>query len=413
MWFKRSPHFDAWIAAAGLIGLVVGFFSGQLLVIGAGAVGLCLVATRLSRRWWKSPPPPQETPAEAAPAPAPEAPAHPRPVRVVESEPQDRSTYVRQLLDQGRCCLLLRAQIVENLTATQHELAIEALHDAMALVPHGDVLVAQPDSDPEVEPLSHGQIITVEALYLDRYPVTNREFQQFLDAGGYEQSSLWDQEILPGILEFVDQSGNAGPRYWTDGTFPDGKADHPVVGVSWYEAAAYARWAGKRLPTDPEWVKAASWPVAVSGTRPQQRRYPWGDSFDSDRVNLWGTGPGDTVPVTAFEGGVSVGGVYQLAGNVWEWTTGYYGTWHSRERQVEADYPLRSLRGAAFDTYFDGHAACQFQSGDNPLARKHNIGFRCALGVCDLAPVQPTAAAPQDREPVEETDDSALEEVTS
>ena len=82
------------------------------------------------------------------------------------------------------------------------------------------------------------------------------------------------------------------------------KKDHPVVGVSWYEAAAYARWAGKRLPTDAEWVKAGSWP-ASSRRRPRrsQRRYPWGDAMDRSRANLWGSGPKGTVPVTAFADG--------------------------------------------------------------------------------------------------------------
>ena len=132
--------------------------------------------------------------------------------------------------------------------------------------------------------------------------------------------AIWDQEIWPAVLDFVDQTGHPGPRFWHNGRYPRGEDNHPVVGVSWYEAAAYARWVGKRLPTDAEWVKAGSWPVALAGHPLLQRRYPWGEAMDRGRANLWGSGPGRTVSVDQFPGGVSVGGVQQLIGNVWEWT---------------------------------------------------------------------------------------------
>jgi len=92
----------------------------------------------------------------------------------------------------------------------------------------------------------------------------------------------------------------SGPRFWENGTFPRGKENHPVVGVSWFEAGAYARWVGKRLPTDPEWVKAASWPVFAEGDQPVQRRFPWGDAMDRNRINIWGSGFGATVPARAL-----------------------------------------------------------------------------------------------------------------
>ena len=161
-------------------------------------------------------------------------------------------------------------------------------------------------------------------------------------------------------------------------------ADHPVVGVSWCEAQAYARWAGKRLPTDPEWVKAGCWPVATPGSTPQQRKYPWGNSIDAEKANLWSTGIGSTVPISDCEGGVGAGGFYQLVGNVWEWTSDEFGLWHHDDQNITSQNPLKSLRGGAFDTYFDSQAVCQFQSGDSPLARKRNLGFRCALSACDV-----------------------------
>jgi iron(II)-dependent oxidoreductase len=115
--------------------------------------------------------------------------------------------------------------------------------------------------------------------------------------------------------------------------------------------------------------------------------------MERSRANLWGAGPGGTVPVDEFREGVSAGGVHQLIGNVWEWTTADFGF-------DDLDGPLlddptgsavmKSIRGGAFDTYFDAQATCQFRSGDHPLARKHNIGFRCALSACDVF-ARPTA----------------------
>jgi iron(II)-dependent oxidoreductase len=221
-------------------------------------------------------------------------------------------------------------------------------------------------------------------FFLDRYPVTNARFYEFVAAGGYQDAALWDATILPAVLGFVDRTGEPGPRFWSGGCYDPAKKDHPVVGVSWYEAAAYARWAGKRLPTDAEWVKAASWPVPLSLGMRSQRRYPWGDTMDRSRANLWGSGPKGTVPVTAFAGGASVGSVYQLVGNVWEWMRGDFPPADGSQAEWIAETPLKSIRGGAFDTYFDKQATCQFQSGESALARKHNIGFRCAVGVCDL-----------------------------
>ncbi|HMC10311.1 MAG TPA: SUMF1/EgtB/PvdO family nonheme iron enzyme, partial [Pirellulaceae bacterium] len=203
--------------------------------------------------------------------------------------------------------------------------------------------------------------------------------------GGYEQMSLWDEAIWPAVLGFVDRTGQPGPRFWENGTFPRGKGDHPVVGVSWFEASAFARWAGKRLPTDPEWVKAGSWPVFAEGNKPTQRRYPWGEAMDRKRANIWGSGHGAPVPVQALPGGASVNGVQQLVGNVWQWTSSSFGAWEPAGHKIETTMPLKSIRGGTFDTYFDTQAHCQFQSGEGPLARKHNIGFRCALGFCDVA----------------------------
>ena len=136
--------------------------------------------------------------------------------------------------------------------------AIRQLDEAMALVPAGRVLLGQlaeqsnsacgsADIDPK---LLQRNLVAVAPAYLDRFCVTNEQYQQFVDSGGYEQLEFWYEEALPALLDFVDQTGAPGPRFWSDGQYPSGEQRLPVVGISWYEARAYARWVGKRLPTD-------------------------------------------------------------------------------------------------------------------------------------------------------------------
>jgi iron(II)-dependent oxidoreductase len=300
-----------------------------------------------------------------------------------EDESEDLANL---MLRQGRYTLLLRPQIADNIPPEQVEQARQALDEEMSLVPAGELTLGrhrvglQQQREQDLE----GSLVRIEAVYIDRYQVTNLQYARFVEAGGYEQVQLWDPEIVPAVLDFVDETGEPGPAFWRGGTFRPSTENQPVVGVCWYEAAAYARWVGKRLPSDPEWVKAGSWPVPLPGSAPVQRRFPWGESFDQSRANLWGSGPSGPVDVDKYPQGVSVGGAYQLIGNVWEWTSSRYGAWSSAAQGIVLDTSLRSLRGGAFDTYFDQQARCDFQSGDQTTARKHNIGFRCAIGLCDL-----------------------------
>jgi iron(II)-dependent oxidoreductase len=290
------------------------------------------------------------------------------------------------MLAQGRVALLLRPQIAPNLSDSELQQAQDGLDEVMAIVPEGPVIVrARCFELLDENSAARGEkLINVEGLFLDRYTVSNRDYLEFLEDGGYEQMSLWDEAIWPAVLGFTDKIGQPGPKFWENGAFPRGKDDHPVVGVSWYEASAYARWAGKRLPSDAEWVKAGSWPVVTGGDRPVQRRFPWGDSMDRKRTNIWGSGYDATIPVHALPEGASVNGVLQLVGNVWEWTSTPFGAWEPAGLKIETPMPLKSIRGGAFDSYFDTQTHCQFQSGAGPLERKHNIGFRCALGFCDV-----------------------------
>lgn len=218
---------------------------------------------------------------------------------------------------------------------------------------------------------------------LDRYAVTNRDFRFFVRGGGYQQEVLWAPSIWHRVSEFVDSTGSTSPRSWRHASYPADADQLPVVGVSWFEADAYARWVGKRLPTNAEWVKAAVWPAVTETGRPVQRRFPWGNAPDLERANLWSSGLNQPVAVSDFPAGDSAGGVHQLFGNVWEWTASPLELWLDGD-VVEFDEPCQSIRGGAFDTYFDLHLDGQAQSGENPIGRRHNIGFRCAVSACDI-----------------------------
>jgi len=391
------------LVAAGVAGLIGGWWWSHPLVASGGAIVLGYVLLRAGRLWRRR--------FRRRPAPVDAAASHA--VLTRPADPADTASLVEQMLAQGRYALLLRPQIAVNLSDRQFQQARQALEAGMALVPDGEVVLGPCEEPPPADPAAAPQappgaarVVRVERLFLDRYPVTNAEFYQFVVQGGYQQAALWDESILPAVLDFVDRTGQPGPRFWRHGRYEPGLDDHPVTGVSWFEAAAYARWVGKRLPSDAEWVKAASWPVTLADNTRAQRKYPWGDLMDRARANLWGSGPGVTAAVDEFPEGVSVGGVYQLIGNVWEWTRSNYRGRGPGDGELVLPTPFKSLRGGAFDTYFDSQATCQFQSGDTPLARKHNIGFRCAIGVCDLTLHRQGQSAPQAA-----AEEPALEEV--
>lgn len=402
---------EQWLLAAAPLTLLLGWLVGHSTSGAAlAATALCVIAIRHSKlddlralvRWTRRTGKQESGP----PAESPQPPVEPKPR--VRRPPS--ASLVDQLIEQRRVALLLRPQVAASLSREQLEAAQEALDDAMAIVPEGVVAVYARAYETLDERLAKQaeRIINVEGFFLDRYAVTNREYLDFVEDGGYEQMSLWDEAIWPAVLGFLDKTGQPGPRFWVNGIFPTGKGEHPVVGVSWYEASAFARWAGKRLPTDPEWIKAGAWPVFTEGEKPAQRRFPWGDAMDRRKVNLWGSGFSGTVPVASLPAGASVNGVQQMIGNVWEWTSSPFGAWEPAGRRIETPAPLKSIRGGAFDTYFETQAHCQFQSGENPLARKHNIGFRCSLGFCDI--VMATGGTDTDAIESEPHAESELEE---
>jgi len=159
----------------------------------------------------------------------------------------------------------------------------------------------------------------IDAYLFDRHEVTNREFAGFMADGGYRTASLWPDSLTVdgsrsaralAIGRLTDSTGAVGPRTWSGSVFPPGSADHPVTGVSWYEAEAYCQWQGKRLPTFSQWWRAA----LGDGERP----YPWGHDSESlrARANFEATG---TRPVEYSPLGTSPFGAFEMAGNAREW----------------------------------------------------------------------------------------------
>ncbi|MCP4538110.1 MAG: formylglycine-generating enzyme family protein, partial [Chloroflexi bacterium] len=188
-------------------------------------------------------------------------------------------------------------------------------------VPAGPFLMGSTDDDElafDWEKPQHLNETITQGYCISRYPLTNAQYAVFVAAGGYRKRHYWTEAGW----EQKEQSGWSGPDDYGD-TY--NLSNHPVVGVSWYEAAAFCRWfteqlqqnghlkAGEKitLPTEPQWEKAAR---GVDG-----RRYPWGNDPDRNRANYGDTGIGTTSAVGCFPGGASPYGIEDLSGNVWEW----------------------------------------------------------------------------------------------
>lgn len=254
------------------------------------------------------------------------------------------------------------------------EQAKQHLEGQMALVPAGNVSITQTLS---AQPGDAEQEIEVEPFLLDVHTVTNARFQAFVDDGGYDQLDYWPEEIWPHLIELKDRTGQPSPRFWENGRHDVPLTDHPVTGLSWYEAQAFALWIGQRLVTEAEWQMAASWHIVSSADI--MRRFPWGDAMDKVRCNIWASRKGGTVPVTDYPNGAAPNQVQQLVGNVWEWTDSEYNPTDDRGQPIVGEMPMHAVRGGAFDTYFETQTSSEFRTGQIALSRTHNTGFRCAM----------------------------------
>lgn len=263
---------------------------------------------------------------------------------------------------------------------TEARKAWKLLQKDMALVPAGRIaLVCESTEVADAESFSFAagnlQVVKSKSFYIDRLTVTNGDYLQFVKAGGYADLSLWPNQIWPLMVQFVDQTGTAGPSFWKQGKPPRERLEHPVTGISWYEATAYASWVGKQLPAPIQWQRAGTWHLTVDG-KADSARYPWGSVFEERRANLWHGDRRATVPANQFADGATPNGIYQLVGNVWEWTDSRFAL---PEALPEANGEMYEVRGGAFDTYFPSQATCQFRSGQPSLVRASNTGFRCSV----------------------------------
>lgn len=233
--------------------------------------------------------------------------------------------------------------------------------------------------------------LAVEAFWLDTTPVTCGAYAEFLDSGGYADERWWS----PGGWAYLREHGVTAPRFWKReqdgwwrtrfGVYERVTADEPVVHVSYYEAEAYAAWAGRRLPTEAEWEKAARFDPATG----RSRRFPWGDEEPSaEHANL-GQRHLRPAPAGAYPAGASPTGVHQLIGDVWEWTStdfhGYPGFAPFPYREYSEVFfgpEYKVLRGGSFGT---DSAAIRgtFRNWDYPIRRQIFAGFRTAR---DAAP---------------------------
>lgn len=205
--------------------------------------------------------------------------------------------------------------------------------------------------------------VEVADFYLDRWPVTNAEYKAFIDATGYQ------------VPDYDVSWCDTLPYNWdSDGRmYPEGKADHPVVLVTWDDAMAYAAWAGKRLPTEAEWERAAR---GLNG-----RRYPWGDEFAATLCNCAETALWQTSRVGEFSpGGDTPDGLVDMVGNIWEWTNSLYRPYpyiaeDGRESRQATGF--RVLRGASWRN--DANVTHALSRLDGDFKFFNNVGFRCAV----------------------------------
>jgi cephalosporin-C deacetylase-like acetyl esterase/predicted Ser/Thr protein kinase len=219
-------------------------------------------------------------------------------------------------------------------------------------IPAGMVRVPGGSSSLDIAGMDYLKEVALQDYWIGRYEVTNREFKRFLDAGGYTNPQYWKELLVKdgrtlswqeAMLQFRDKTGRPGPAGWELGDYPEGQADYPVTGVSWYEATAYAQFEGKSLPTVYHWDKAA-------GT--------WALDWIGQLSNFSGRG---LAAVGTYQG-VGPFGTYDMAGNAKEWCS-------------NAGWNRRYIMGGGWDEAVKMFVDYDAQS---PFTRGPNYGFRLA-----------------------------------
>ena len=308
----------------------------------------------------------------------------------------------------GRCCAPSRRDTralpaVEDAALGRQDGAL----DGMVLLPGGEFIMGADDAEGFPDD-GEGPVrpVRLRPFHIGTCAVTNHQFAAFIAATGYRTDAErvgWSYvfaAFLPAALRKDAPRPGETPwwcgvtgAFWQapegPGSSLDGRENHPVVHVSWNDATAYCRWAGKRLPTEAEWEYAARGGL-------EQRRYPWGDGLTPDgqhRCNIWqgrfpvkntgddgyvGTAPADAFPPNGF-------GLQNVAGNVWEWCADWWTTRHPRT--VPLTNPTGPRRGTAKvvrgGSYLCHHSYCNryrvaTRTTNTPDSSTGNTGFRCA-----------------------------------
>jgi iron(II)-dependent oxidoreductase len=230
--------------------------------------------------------------------------------------------------------------------------------------------------------------VDLPSFFIDTTPVTNRAYLEFVEAGGYDDPGWWTTEgwkwRQAARLEHPEFWRREDRSWWRTrlGIQEEVPPTEPVQHVGWYEADAYARWRGQRLPTEAEWEKAAAWDPATES----KRRYPWGDEppvAGDGRANLAPRHLGPA-PVGVYPAGVSAYGCHQLVGDVWEWTSSDFLPWpgfaphpYREYSEVFFAHGYMVLRGGSWATR-RRVARATFRNWDHPQRRQIFAGFRCA-----------------------------------
>lgn len=227
--------------------------------------------------------------------------------------------------------------------------------------------------------------VTLSAYSIGKYEVTRGQYSKFVKAGGYSKKAYWSSAGW----KWKISNNRAKPAYWAaKQTWGNGKSfiqtdNHPVVGVTYYEAEAFCNWAGGHLPSEAQWEKAARW----TGTH--ANIYPWGDDWDAEKCNnLYDHNPAggadqpfQTAPVGSYPSGASHYGCQGMAGNVWEWCRdwhyyAYYSKSPKRDPQGPASGGYRVQRGVSWGDA-DGSCRCACRGfGSRPDSYDRISGFR-------------------------------------
>ncbi len=252
-------------------------------------------------------------------------------------------------------------------------------------VPAGPFVLGTDDVAWALDNERPAHVVDLDAFWIDAAPVSNGQFLEFMDAGGYADRRWWtDDGWAWRTGDAVDHPGfwrREAAGTWTRLRFgweEDLPLDEPVQHVCWYEADAYARWTGRRLPTEAEWEKAASW-----GADGHKRRYPWGDEEPGPAHANLDQRHFRPAPIGAYPAGAA-GGCHHLLGDVWEWTSSDFEAYPGFRAHPYREYSevffgsgYKVLRGGSWATNARA-TRTTFRNWDHPIRRQIFAGFRCA-----------------------------------